>query len=167
MSSISLTAQRRARNVSQPQKSLSPGREFAFALHDVARLMRTLADQRARVLNMTRAQWAVLKRLEMNEGAKQAELAEQLDLQPITLARLVDKLAGLGLVERRDDPNDRRANRLYLTEKSTPVLEQLGALGEELVGQALENFDAFEIEALNKNMERIRANLKRELNLKG
>jgi MarR family transcriptional regulator, transcriptional regulator for hemolysin len=167
MTNAILAAPRRALKAAPAPKPLSPGREFAFAVNDVARLMRTLADQSARVLNMTRAQWAVLKRLEMSEGAKQAELAELLDLQPITLARLVDKLSSLGLVERRDDPNDRRANRLYLTDKAAPVLVKLNALGETLVGKALDNFDAFEIEALNKNMERIRANLKRELNAKG
>jgi MarR family transcriptional regulator for hemolysin len=145
---------------SASDKPMSPAREFVFAMHDVARLLRTLADQRARALSMTRAQWSVLKRLEMNEGVKQAELAEQLDLQPITLARLVDKLAKLGLVERRDDPNDRRANRLYLTETAAPVLN---ALGETLVGQALEGFDAFEIAALGQSMGRIKSNLKREL----
>jgi MarR family transcriptional regulator, transcriptional regulator for hemolysin len=150
-----------------PVKPMSPGREFVFALHDVARLFRTVADQRARVLNMTRAQWSVLKRLEMKEGVKQAELADQLDLQPITLARLVDKLAGLGLVERRDDPNDRRANRLYLTEKASPVLERLNALGETLVGQAFEGFEIGEIVALAKGVDRIKTNLKRQLNGKG
>jgi len=142
---------------------MSPGREFVFALHDVARLLRTLADQRARALSMTRAQWAVLKRLELSEGVKQAELAELLDLQPITLARLIDKLSGLGLVERRDDPNDRRANRLYLTDKAAPILVRLNALGETLIGKALEDFDAEEIAALGKSMARIKANLKREL----
>jgi MarR family transcriptional regulator, transcriptional regulator for hemolysin len=164
MARSSLAAIPAASNDALAVKPLSPGREFMFALHDVARLIRTLADQRARALSMTRAQWSVLKRLEMSEGVKQAELAELLDLQPITLARLVDKLAGLGLVERRDDPNDRRANRLYLTDKAAPVLEQLNALGETLVGQALSGFDAFEISALNKSMERVKANLKRELN---
>ncbi len=80
---------------------------------------------------MTRAQWAVLVRLQRFEGVNQSELAEMLDLQPITLARLVDKLCSLGLVERRDDAKDRRANRLFLTQKATPTLERLGALGEE------------------------------------
>jgi MarR family transcriptional regulator, transcriptional regulator for hemolysin len=151
----------------RPSKPMSPGREFVFAMHDVARLLRTLADQRARELNMTRGQWSVLKRLEMSQGVKQTELAELLDLQPITLARLVDKLAGLGLVERRDDPNDRRANRLYLTEAAAPVLTRLNELGETLIGQALDGFDGFEIAALGERMERIKTNLKRELNLRG
>ena len=162
MSATSLAAVS-AREVSPGAKPMSPGREFVFALHDVARLLRTLADQRARALSMTRAQWAVLKRLEMSEGVKQAELAELLDLQPITLARLIDKLSGLGLVERRDDPHDRRANRLYLTEKAAPILVRLNALSEVLVGKALQDFDAEEIAALGKCMARMKANLKREL----
>jgi MarR family transcriptional regulator, transcriptional regulator for hemolysin len=148
-------------------RPMSPGKEVVFTLHDVARLMRTLADQRSRALNMTRAQWSVLARLQRSEGVKQTELAVILDIQPITLARLIDKLAGLGLVERRDDPNDRRANRLFLTEKAAPVLERLNALGEALVARALDGFDAHEIAALGSAMERIRTNLKRELSNKG
>jgi MarR family transcriptional regulator, transcriptional regulator for hemolysin len=148
-------------------KTPSPGREFVFALHDVARLMRTLGDQRARALSMTRAQWSVLVRLQRAEGVKQSELAVLLDVQPITLARLIDKLSGLGLVERRDDPTDRRANRLYLTEKASPVLERLDELGEALVGKILQDFDALEIATLRQSMDRMRNNLKRELNYSG
>ena len=166
MSQTSLLAAS-APQIAVAKRPMSPGREFVFAMHDVARLLRTLADQRARALNMTRAQWSVLKRLELSQGVKQAELAELLDVQPITLARLVDKLAGLGLVERRDDPNDRRANRLFLTEAAAPVLERLNELGEALVGQALNGFDSFEIAALGKSMDRIKINLKRELNCRG
>jgi MarR family transcriptional regulator, transcriptional regulator for hemolysin len=147
-------------------KPMSPGKEVVFTLHDVARLMRTLADQRARALNMTRAQWSVLARLQRSEGVKQTELAVILDIQPITLARLVDKLAGLGLVERRDDPNDRRANRLFLTDRAAPVLERLNALGERLVDRALDGFDTHEIAVLGDALERIRTNLKRDLNSK-
>jgi len=157
-----------ARPITAPSlKPMSPGREFAFALHDVARLMRTLADQRARALSMTRAQWSVLARLQRSEGVKQSELAVLLDIQPITLARLVDKLSSLGLVERRDDPRDRRANRLYLTEKAAPVLERLNTLGETLIGHTLEGFDSGEIAGLGKSMERIRANLKAQLSCRG
>jgi len=141
----------------------SPAKEFAFALSDVARLLRTVSDQRARQLNMTRAQWAVLARLQRCQGAKQSELADVLDLAPITLARLIDKLCELGLVERRDDAADRRANRLYLTKKATPTLERLGALGEELMKGALAGVDAPSIAAMTANMSRIKANLKAEL----
>ncbi len=115
---------------------------------------------------MTRAQWAVLARLQRFEGVNQSELAEMLDLQPITLARLVDKLCGLGLVERRDDARDRRANRLYLTQKAAPTLERLGALGEDLMVRALAGLDPAAIAAMNERMAEIKANLKNELQCK-
>ena len=144
--------------------TFSPARELGFALNDAARLLRTYADQRAKDLNMTRAQWAVLVRLQRCEGVKQSELAEALDLAPITLARLIDKLCGAGLVERRDDDADRRANRLYLTDKATPTLKKLGELGESLMGKALEGLDADQIAMLTTGLRRIKTNLKAELN---
>ena len=143
--------------------SFSPEREIGFALHDVARMLRTFADQRARDLNMTRAQWAVLVKLQRCEGVKQSELAESLDLAPITLARLIDKLTAAGLVERRDDANDRRANRLFLTDKAGPTLEKLGALGEHLMGRALDGLAPQTLTSLRQALERIRHNLKTEL----
>ena len=97
-------------------------REFAFTIMDVARLLKTYADQRARQFGISRAQWAVLIRIDRSEGLKQSELAEMLDLQPITLTRLLDRLADNGLIERRADPNDRRANRLYLKPAAKPLL---------------------------------------------
>jgi len=142
----------------------SPAREVGFALNDAARLLRTYADQRARDLNMTRAQWAVLVRLQRREGVKQSELAEALDLAPITLARLIDKLSAAGLVERRDDESDRRANRLYLTEKATPTLEKLGELGETMLGKALAGLDEGEIARMTIGLDRIKANITAELN---
>src|SRR3569832_207181 len=95
-------------------------RDFAFLLSDVARMMRTYADQEARQFGMTRAQWAVLFRLERSEGLKQSELADLLDVQPITLTRLIDRLCDNGLIERRADAEDRRAKRLYLTKAAKP-----------------------------------------------
>jgi MarR family transcriptional regulator for hemolysin len=138
-------------------------REIGFALHDAARLLRTFADQRARDLNMTRAQWAVLVRLQRCEGVKQAELAESLDLAPITLARLIDKLTASGLVERRDCVGDRRAHRLHLTDKAGPVLEQLRAVGERLMGSALAGLEPETLATLKQGLERIKLNLKNEL----
>jgi MarR family transcriptional regulator for hemolysin len=138
-------------------------REIGFALHDAARLLRTFADQRARELNMTRAQWAVLVRLQRCEGVKQAELAESLDLAPITLARLIDKLTASGLVERRDCVGDRRAHRLHLTDKAGPVLEQLRGVGERLMGSALAGLEPEALATLKQGLERIKLNLKNEL----
>src|ERR1700723_4654489 len=119
----------------------SKNREFGFILNDVARLLRTYADYKAAQFGMTRAQWAVLVRLDRFEGLNQSELADMLDLQPITLTRLLDKLAESGLIERRPDPDDRRAKRLFLTPAARPLLERLGSLGDELMGTALAGVD--------------------------
>jgi MarR family transcriptional regulator for hemolysin len=141
----------------------TPARELGFALHDAARLLRTYSDHRARELNMTRAQWAVLVRLQRCEGVKQSELAEALDLAPITLGRLVDKLTAAGLVERRDDAADRRAHRLYLTEKAAPTLQGLGVLAEDVMARALSGLDDKTVSELHEGLTAIKANLKSEL----
>src|ERR1022692_2117897 len=117
-------------------------REVAFTIMDVARLLKTFADQRARQYGMNRAQWAVLVRLDRSEGLKQSELAELLDLQPISLTRLLDRLAENRLIERRSDPNDRRANRLFLMPAARPLLEQLMELGQEMMATVLDGLDA-------------------------
>src|SRR5471030_1197122 len=108
-------------------------REIAFTIMDVARMLKTYADQRARQFGISRAQWAVLVRIDRTEGLKQSELAEIIDLQPISLTRLLDRLAANGLIERRADPNDRRANRLFLTPAARPMLEQLAELGKDMM----------------------------------
>ena len=141
-------------------RSRNPSREFAFLLNDVARLLRTFADQQARQFGMTRAQWAVLVRLEHAEGLKQSELAELLDLQPITLTRLVDRLCANGLIERRADPNDRRAKRLYLTAAARPLMERLADLGGEMMETVLEGFDLPTIERMIGELSRTRVNLR-------
>src|SRR6202034_1541271 len=126
----------------------SQNREFAFILNDVARLLRTYADYKASQFGMTRAQWVVLVRVERSEGLNQAELADTLDLQPITLTRLLDKLCDGGLIERRPDPDDRRAKRLFLTAAARPLLEQLGSLGENTMAGALEGVAPEDIERM-------------------
>ena len=86
-------------------------RSFGFLLHDVSRLLRTSFDRHARTIGLTRAQWRVLAHLSRNEGIKQVGLADILEIQPITLARLLDRLGADGWVERRPDPSDRRVKR--------------------------------------------------------
>jgi MarR family transcriptional regulator for hemolysin len=139
-------------------------REIAFTIMDVARLQKTFADQRARQYGMTRAQWAVLFRLDRSEGLKQSELAELLDLQPISLTRLLDRLAENGLVERRPDPNDRRANRLFLTPAARPLLERLTKLGEGMMETVLEGFDDKAVERLLRYLQTMRDNLRGAIN---
>src|ERR1700731_1401116 len=100
-------------------------RDLLFLLHDVARLLRVDADKRARAHGMTRAQWGILIWLERQPGLSQKELAEILEVEPITVARLIDRLEGRGMVERRPDPKDRRIWRLHLLPPSAPVLTEL------------------------------------------
>ncbi|MDB5599616.1 MAG: hypothetical protein JWN71_1660 [Xanthobacteraceae bacterium] len=140
-----------------------PRRELPFMINEVARLLRTFADQEARQYGMTRAQWAVLARLERHQGLKQAELADMLDMQPISLTRLVDRLADNGLIERRGDPNDRRAKRLFLTEAAKPVMERLDALGEVLTGTVLGDIPASDIDQMLQGLGAIKTNLRRAL----
>ena len=144
----------------------SPKREMAFLVSDVARLLRTYVDQQAAALDMTRAQWAVLVRLERAEGLKQAELAEMLDLQPITLTRLVDRLCDNGLIERRPDPRDRRAKLLYLTPAARPLLERLHVFGETLMSNVLDGVDDAKIAAMLGHLDRMRNNLRQAINNK-
>jgi MarR family transcriptional regulator for hemolysin len=139
-------------------------REIAVSAMDVARMLRTFSDQRARQFGISRAQWVVLIRLDRSEGLKQSELAEILDLQPISLTRLLDRLAGNGLIERRPDPNDRRANRLYLTPAARPLLEQLSALGEDMMTNVLEGISPAAQEALLRDLALMKDNLRAAIN---
>ena len=136
-------------------------REFAFMLNDVARLLRTYADYKAAQFGITRAQWAVLVRLDRSEGLKQSELAEMLDLQPITLTRLLDKLSDSGLIERRAAPTDRRAKRLFLTAAARPLLERLGILAEEMMAATLADVEHKDIEQMVGQLAGVKDNLRR------
>jgi DNA-binding MarR family transcriptional regulator len=107
-----------------------PAPTVGFLLHDVARLLRKRFEQNARELGLTRSQWQVLAYLDKNEGIQQGGLAELLEVEPITLGRILDKLQACGLVERRHDAKDRRVWRLYLTDKAGPTLVTMRELGE-------------------------------------
>ena len=139
----------------------SASREFAFILNDVARLLRTYADYKASQFGITRAQWAVLVRVDRAEGLNQSELAEMLDLQPITLTRLLDKLCDNGLIERRPDPDDRRAKRLFLMPAARPLLGQLSGLGEETMADALAGVGSESIQHMLTDLAVVKENLRR------
>ena len=139
---------------------LSTEREIAFTIIDVARMLRTYADQLARQFGISRAQWGVLVRLDRSEGLKQSELAEILDLQPISLTRLLDRLAENGLIERRADPNDRRANRLFLRPAARPLLERLAELGKDMMKTVLEGLDPKSNERLLRDLGLVKDNLR-------
>jgi DNA-binding MarR family transcriptional regulator len=136
-------------------------REILFQLGDVARTMRTYIDQRAREHGMTRAQWGALVRLERQEGMTQAELAENLEIQPISLVRLIDRLCQAGLVERRPHPNDRRANRLYLTQKGHTTLVHLAPMAREIATELLASLGDADVADLLQKLLLVRNNIRR------
>lgn len=133
-------------------------------LADASRLIRRAFDERARGIGVTRPQWQVLTLLNRHEGTHQGSLAEMLDTEPITLCRIVDRLQEAGLVERRQDPADRRVWRLFLTGKARELLEQLRPLGTEVLRIALEGITAEERDVLSRALDRIRQNLSRRPN---
>ncbi|MFI4988394.1 MAG: MarR family winged helix-turn-helix transcriptional regulator [Alphaproteobacteria bacterium] len=136
-----------------------PDANFGFIINDVARLLRRRFDQRAHALGLTRAQWRALRYIGRQEGIHQAALAELLEVEPISLARLVDRLEAGGFVERRHDPADRRTWRLFLTAKVHPILERMKELALETLGEAFVGFEGAEIAALSKALARIKGNL--------
>jgi len=135
-------------------------REVLFQLTDVSRALRTYVDQCARRHGMTRAQWAALLRLDRREGMTQAEMADALEIQPISLVRLIDRLCEQKLVERRPHPSDRRANRLYLTPKGRATLERLAPLGRSISGDVLAGFGDGEIGQVLQYLMRIKDNIR-------
>ena len=136
---------------------------FLFSLGELQRLVRLYADKEAARYGITRAQWAVLAKVERSEGMKQTELAEQLEMQPITLTRLIDKLCDNGWIERRGDENDRRVNRLYLRKAARPLLGKLAGLKSEITATALEGLSPVDAERLVVQLESIKENVRNAL----
>lgn len=134
-------------------------RHLGFLLHDVARLLRKRIEQRMRPLGLTRAQWSVLAHLSRNEGIKQNALAAILEVEPITLARILDRLQAAGYIERRPHPEDRRAWLPHLTPKARPVLDQLFAFGAATREAAMDGFSPAEREQLVDLLLRMKLNL--------
>jgi MarR family transcriptional regulator, transcriptional regulator for hemolysin len=133
---------------------------FLFTLGELQRMVRAYADKEAARYGITRAQWAVLAKVERNEGMKQSELAEQMEMQPITLTRLIDKLCDNGWIERRGDDTDRRVNRLYLRKAARPLLGQLAGLRSELTATALEGISPTEAHRMLSQLEMIKENVR-------
>lgn len=134
-------------------------RSFGFVLHETARLLTKRFDQRARGLGMTRAQIQLLAYLIYHEGINQTGLADLLEIEPISLARLIDRMEQAGWVERRPDPSDRRAWLLYVTEKVKPVFTQMIAIGQEVRAEALQGLTPQERDQILELLLRVRRNL--------
>jgi DNA-binding MarR family transcriptional regulator len=132
---------------------------LGFLLHDVARLLRKRFEQNARGSGLTRSQWQVLAYLSKSEGINQSGLAELLDVEPITLARLVDKLQALKLIERRPHPADRRVWNLHLTPAARQKLQQARKIGDATRAEALAGISATDRQQLLKTLQILKANL--------
>ncbi len=128
-------------------------------VHDVARLWRKRFEQRAATLGFTRSQWQVLVFLSRNEGIHQAGLAEMMEVEPITLVRILDRLEARGLVERRQHPKDRRVWLLHLTPAAHPSLSLLLRIGDAARAEALAGLSADDQERLGTVLGRMKTNL--------
>ncbi|WP_369725645.1 MarR family winged helix-turn-helix transcriptional regulator [Bradyrhizobium sp. LLZ17] len=133
--------------------------ELGFLLHDVARLMRKRFEQHARGFGLTRAQWQALAYLSRNEGISQTGLADLLDVEPITLSRIVDRLVESGFVDRIPHATDRRVWRLSLTDAAKPKLKQVRELGERTRSETLAGLSQSDRECLLKSLSVMRSNL--------
>lgn len=132
---------------------------LGFLLNDIARLMRKRFDVRARRIGVTRAQWHTLSILKRNEGCNQGMLADLLEVEPITVGRMIDRLEDAGLVERRRDPADRRVWRIHLTEKAQPVLIELRAIADTMIDEVMDGVDPDDRIRMHAALKALRTNL--------
>jgi len=138
---------------------VDPDSSIGFLVGDVARLLRRNFNRRAQALGLSQAQWRALAYLARQQGVSQASLADRLEIQPITLVRLLDRLQAAGLVTRRPDPHDRRAFRLYLTDRAQPLLARMWSIAAQTREQALAGMPIQRQRMLMKSLQHLRQNL--------
>ena len=133
---------------------------YAFEIVETARVIKREANKRASLLGATKAQWRVLAHLRrMGDGGRQVELADALDVEPITLCRMIDRLEEAGLVERRRDEADRRAWRIHLTKAAAPVLARLEAMGIGFNADMMGGISSADRDTMLRVLGRMRDNL--------
>jgi len=140
--------------------SLDLRRQLVAQLNESSRLLRNYIDHQAKERGTTRAQWIVLFRLRQQEGLSQVDLADVLELQPISLVRLLDRLVEHGLLERRHDPKDRRANRLFLTAKGRRLVDDLDGLADAIAIDVLGDVPDNAVEATLATLREIKERIK-------
>ena len=133
--------------------------QLAWDIGETAHALRRAFDRRAAELGITRAQWRVLARLDLQPGQRQVDLAERMDIEPITLCRIVDKLEEANLVERRRDPGDRRAWQLYLCECAAPLIAKLHALADSFSAEIFGSLAPEQVEQTRALLATIRHNI--------
>src|ERR1700743_3091811 len=132
---------------------------FGFLVNDVTRMLRKIFARRAVRFQLTRAQWRALKRISYNEGMRQAELAEQLEMEPIAIGRVIDRLENAGFVERRADPSDRRVWCLHLTARAHGVVDDMETISTELLRDAQKGISAADMKAVMATLSHMKQNL--------
>ena len=132
---------------------------FGYLLNDVTLLFRKHFDRRATRFGLTRAQWRAIKCLHHREGIRQNELAEFLEMEPIAVGRVIDRLQGADFVERRADPSDRRCWRLFPTDKARAVIDDMQNIARGLRADATRGIDIEELEQMVNVLERVKGNL--------
>lgn len=145
----------------KPATYLPEQESLGFLLSDNLRLTRRIAARYFEQHNLTLAQTRALLGVLRWQGIRQVDLAEFMEIQPISLARLLDQLAASGLVERRQDPNDRRAFQLYLTPEAAPMVKLIKEASHEFQINALDGFTEAEQQALFSGLNKLRENLTR------
>ena len=143
--------------------SLDLKRQLIAQFVESSRLLRNYIDNRAKSRGTTRAQWIVLFRLRQQEGLSQVDLAEVLELQPISLVRLLDRLVERGLLERRPDPKDRRANRLFLTGAGRTLVDDLDSLRDAIASDVLRDMDPEAIQTSLNTLVEVKERIKSRL----
>lgn len=135
----------------------APG--FGPLVHDIAKLVRRQFEKKAGKLGLTQSQWTVISHLMQEEGINQATLAERMDIEPISLVGLLDRLEQAGWVERRPDPNDRRARKLYLTKQAQPVLQKMETIRSDVRKDAFAGIASQDQKQLIDILHKVKENL--------
>lgn len=135
--------------------------QIGFLLNDASRLLRLHIDARAQRLGLTRSQWRVLLHLSNNEGISQSRLAEIIEVERMTLGRLIDRLEAAGWVRRQPDPGDRRVKHLYLAKDAEPTLREMLAITSDALERALSGLAAEDRQQLAIHLARIKENVAR------
>lgn len=132
---------------------------FAYTVADITRLFRRVFDRRSAQLGLTRAQWLALSRIARAQGLTQTELAQELDLEPIAVGRVIDRLEAAGFIERRADPDDRRCWRLFLAVKSDAVMADMQQIAAALRDDVLAGVSPGEFAVTMQVLARVKETL--------
>jgi len=143
--------------ISQPPQ-IAPDR-LGFLLHDAARLLRKRFEKHSARFGLSSAQWRLLVRVYKEEGIAQARLAELLEIEPISVSRLIDRMEQADFIERRADTNDRRIRTIFLTERSARIFNEMRSVADEVFARALDGMTPDEAQTTLRGLTTIVANL--------